>query len=227
MNEIACILAGEAPYEDWPLVKPMHSHATRPFLAATTFIVLGVVEAKLSVAIADRWQSGRSIMLLAALAFPLSLVWLATLMSFLHGVLALFLPRLEFRSPCMGGRPGDTLNFTWCFPKRPTQLRELIVSLEGYQERRGGRGRRDCWRKTVLFFQTVFATTDLTHMTAGELPVTIPHDAKPTRLDKTHRIRWVIRVHGRAGCFPDLVDGYEVVVLPGHSAVSSTANVPN
>jgi hypothetical protein len=227
MNEVACTLAGEAVSDDWPLVKPMHSHAAKPVFAAVAFLVLGVVEARLGMAIADRWQAGKSIMLLATLAFPLSLVWLVTMMSFLHGVVALVQPRLEFRSPRMAGRPGDRLYFSWIFAKRPTQLRELVVSLEGYQERRRGRGRHDCWRKTVLFFQTVYATSDLTNMTAGELPLTIPHDAKPTRMEKTHRIRWVIRVHGRVGYLPDLVDGYEVTVLPLLSAVSSSADVPN
>lgn len=221
MNQVACTLAGDAACDDWPIVKPMHSHATKPLIAAAAFFVLGVLEARLGVALADRWQAGRSIMLLAALAFPLSLVWLVTTMSFLHGVLALLLPRMEFRSPRMAGRPGDRLYFCWSFGKRPTQLRELIVSLEGYQERRRGRGRHDSWRKTVLFFHTVYATTDLTHITAGELPVLIPNDAKPTRQETTHRIRWVVRVHGRVAGLPDLVDGYEVVVLPQLAAVSN------
>ncbi len=219
MNEVVRTLPAEDPRGDWPVIRAMHGHTAGPLLSLLLLIILAAMEIALGLAIANRWQAGKSILILAALAFPVSLLCVVMVLRLLHGALALFLPRVEARSPRFAGRPSDRLYFSWSFVRPPSHVRELVISLEGYEERRRGSRHGDPWRKTVLFFQTIFTTSHPTSIAAGDLLVVIPYDAKTTRIERTHRIRWVVRVHGRMAFLPDLVETYEIAVLPLPKAV--------
>lgn|GEM_PF-4710202 len=61
------------------------------------------------------------------------------------------------------------------------------------------------------------ASSSAADFETGELQVVIPPDAKPTRMERTYRVRWMVTFKGQVASFPDLHESYEIKVLPADS----------
>lgn len=109
-------------------------------------------------------------------------------------------------------RPGATIELRWTFPKSKRKISHLAISLQAVEYSSSGNG--DDEMRQVSMELPILQTDSPQAIAMGVANITIPAMLPPS-LNMLHNgLRWRISFHSVIPGYPDLVDDYDVVVLP-------------
>ncbi len=167
------------------------------------------------------WMAGNRDWFLALFLTPFVLIGLLLLAGIPYSLLALGNPRPRVRLARRAIPAGDSAQIAWSFDGWASRLRGLKLWLE-------------CSRTTVETIvhdrgqststeTEVIATIEIAERRAprplaqGSESFTVPDDALPTSRGE-EAIQWKLKLQGEIAWWPDVIEEYEIVVLPADGA---------
>jgi len=157
------------------------------------------------------WREGHFDWFLGLFLTPFVLIGLLLLSSIPYSVLALVNPRPRLRLSSGVLRPGQSVQLDWSFRGAASRIRSLRIWLEATRASSGGRGRAhpEPLREVEVLERGPGFPSEY-----GSVGFTVPRDAEPTS-DGDPRIGWKLKLHGTIDYWPDVIEEYEIEVVPG------------
>ncbi|MEM7588274.1 MAG: DUF3592 domain-containing protein [Acidobacteriota bacterium] len=159
--------------------------------------------------------SGEGFSWFAALfLIPFVLIGIGLILLFFYMVLAWFNPRPRLILVDGHLTPGCKTTLRWQFQGRAERLRQLTIGIEGREKARYRRG-TDTHTDTHMFYsQKLVETHHFGEIHRGHVELTLPERTMPTFDAPNNDIEWRLTVKGDIPWWPDVDDGFSIVVYP-------------
>jgi hypothetical protein len=161
------------------------------------------------------WRSGRPDWFLTVFLVPFVVIGLGMLAAVGYFFLALFNPRVRVRVTPGRVRLGGGMRVEWRFTGRVAMLQRVRVWLEGREEATYRRGTKTSTDRSTFVRLQVANASARDEMRLGAADVTIPAETMHSFESANNKIVWMLRVQGEIARWPDVDEGFRVVVVPG------------
>ena len=165
----------------------------------------------------ENWGSGFSDWFLALFLTPFVLIGLLLLSGIPYGLLALVNPRPRLRMDPGIVRAGEPFEIDWSFRGAASRIRRirlsLVVSRTSTVTETHDRGVRISTSTEPIDTIEILDRGREAAVEFGSVTFTLPEDAPPTT-EGDEAIGWKLKLQGEIAYWPDVVEEYEIRVLP-------------
>ena len=146
---------------------------------------------------------------------PFVVIGLGMIGYVIYRFLAMFNPR-PVLTLSSGRLPlGGVAELRWGFSGIATRISHLRISLQGQEKATYRRGTKTRTDTETFYDMELVATDDRTETAFGNSGFVIPHDTMHSFEGENNKIVWSILVHGDIKSWPDVKEGFEIIVTPG------------
>lgn len=187
------------------------------FLLLFATIWNGIVSVFVVMAI-NSWRKGDPDYFLSCFMIPFVVIGLGTIAGVIHCLLALFNPKLTVTIDRQAIPLGESAKLQWEFGGRIDRIERLRITLEGterarYETRSNGKRSTSTTSKRFAEY-VVFETQNPPQIERGTATLEIPADTMHSFDGGDNKIIWTLAVRGEIARWPDVVQEYEIDVLP-------------
>jgi hypothetical protein len=145
---------------------------------------------------------------------PFQLAGIGLLGAVVYSFLGLFNPRPTLVCSQQYIYPGNEFELSWMFEKSVGRIQSLIVYLEGLEQVTYRQGTSNRTESNVFYRHIVVDTAQSADIAQGMRLITLPENIMHTFTTTSNKILFRVRFNGTIRFWPDVVDVFEINVLP-------------
>ncbi|MHC4636843.1 MAG: DUF3592 domain-containing protein [Planctomycetota bacterium] len=109
---------------------------------------------------------------------------------------------------------GETAEVKWAFSGRSNIIRDLKITLKGWEEATYRRGTDTVTDKETFYEMEVIQTSNPNSISSGQIGLVIPGDTMHSFEVENNKIIWSIDVHGDIKSWPDVKESFKINIRP-------------